>query len=145
MILLLDFQPFLFCGVLVSMSAGAIAATAAATGVAANIYGSAQQRKANAKAQDANQRQFDKSQNQDWINYLLTRGINPGSNPVTTGVIPTTGTTAVNTRLPLWATGSNFGPRTFRKAGTGAARAAAAARAAPSPAPAEAYPMDRTL
>jgi len=124
------------------VTAAGVAAAAGVAGVGMSLYGSAQQRKANAKAQDANQAQFDKSQNQNWINYLLTRGINPGSNPVTTGVIPTTGTTAVNTRLPLWATGSNFGPRTFRKAGTGAARAAAA----PSPAPsAEAYPMDRTL
>lgn len=82
--------------------AAAIAAGAAVAGTAVAYKGAQDQKKANANAQQQNQSQFDNSQNQNWINYLLTRGINPGSNPVETGKIPTSGYTAVNTKLPLW-------------------------------------------
>lgn len=83
--------------------AAAIAAGTAVAGTYMSYKGAQDQKKANQDAQNQNASQFAASQNQNWTNYLLTRGINPGPGGVKTGAVPTSGFTAVNTKLPLWA------------------------------------------
>lgn len=103
---------------------------AAVIGAGVSLYGINQQANENASAQAANQAAQATQNQESWNNYLMERGLNAnGSAP--TGVIPTTGTTAVNTKLPLWANvslGSNTSP-----AFTGATPAAGAAPAAAKP------------
>ncbi len=73
-------------------------------GGVATLVGNNQQNVANNAAQDANLAAIDKINNSAWTNYLMTRGISPNK-PVAAGVLPPKGQyTAVNTRLPLYAT-----------------------------------------
>ncbi len=73
-------------------------------GAAGTLYGANAQKTANNKAMDANVAAQDKQNNSAWTNWLMSRGIQPNS-PVQAGVTPGPGQyTAVNTKLPLWAT-----------------------------------------
>lgn len=81
-----------------------VAAAVAAVGVGTSLYGASQQRKANSQAQDQNARLQEQQNTSQWTNWLMSRGVAPTS-PVAPGVMPTEGNySAVNTRLPLWAT-----------------------------------------
>jgi hypothetical protein len=70
-------------------------------GAGASLYGANKQSKSQAATNASNQASVDKSDQNAWINYLLTRGVAVDPN-TPTGTIPTSGR-AVNTRLPLWA------------------------------------------
>lgn len=76
----------------------------AVLGAGASIYGANKQAGA---IQDANQQNTALQQQQNnsaWVNWLMSRGVAPTS-PVPAGVMPAPGGyTAVNTRLPIWAT-----------------------------------------
>lgn len=85
----------------------------AVVGAGTSLYGSNKQAKANAATNAANAKAVsdtnatnkamaDEANKLAWAQWLLQRGINPGSS-VTPGVIPQ-GTGAVNTRMPAWAT-----------------------------------------
>ena len=98
------------------MSMAWVAAGTAVLGAAASIYGSNQQKKANAAAQDQNIAQQDKINNAAWTNWLMTRGVAPTS-PITAGQMPSS-YAAVNTRLPLWASiNQPTGPSRWQKVG----------------------------
>lgn len=85
-------------------TSGWIGAAVGALGLIANVAGQNQQKKANARAQDANARLQDQQNVANWSNYLFSRGIAPTS-PVAPGVLPQEGQyKATNVRLPLWAT-----------------------------------------
>lgn len=91
------------------------AAAIAVAGVGASVYGTQQQKKANARAQDANAAAQQQSNEIAWSNYLLSRGIAP-TVPVAPGQIPEAGQyRAVNSRLPLYA---NVDPNVFAQPGT---------------------------
>lgn len=82
----------------------ALAGGAAVAGTALSLIGQNQQKKANQGAQAQNQRNLDTQNQHQWVNYLLSRGMNP-TGAVTPGYIPRAGQyEPVNTRLPLWAT-----------------------------------------
>lgn len=81
-----------------------IAAAAGVGGVVLAAKGISEQKKANAAAQAANKETQDSQNTLAWNNYLMARGIQPNS-PAAPGVVPGPGGySAVNTRLPLWAT-----------------------------------------
>jgi hypothetical protein len=81
--------------------AGVIAA--GVLGAGAEVEGSSQQSAAIKSAANTNANSQTALNNSNWGNYLLTRGISD-PNPVA-GVMPAAGTTtAVNTKLPIWAT-----------------------------------------
>lgn len=73
----------------------------AVLGAGTTLYGANKQAKAISSANASNQEAVDKQNQSDWNNYLLQRGIYTGGS-ATTGSIPTNAT-AVNTRMPLWA------------------------------------------
>lgn len=76
----------------------------AVLGAGTALYGANKQSKDNAHALDVNQQQQDKQNNVQWINYLMSRGVQP-TGPVATGVVPGPGQSrAINAKLPLWAT-----------------------------------------
>lgn len=86
-----------------AITAGTVAAGAALAGTAATLYGQNKQAKANQAAQNANIAAQDKQNNQAWSNWLMTRGIAPNTT-LEAGTMPTAAnSTAVNSRLPLWA------------------------------------------
>lgn len=71
-------------------------------GAGVSMYGANKQAKANAAAQNANIAAQKEAERQNWLRYLMTRGINPDPN-TPTGTIPGAAPGApVNTRLPLW-------------------------------------------
>lgn len=73
-------------------------------GAGTTLYGINAQKKANQSATNANKEAQDEQNLLAWNNYLLTRGIQPKT-PAAPGVVPGPGGySAVNTRLPLWAT-----------------------------------------
>lgn len=73
-------------------------------GAGLTLVGDNQQNGANNAAQNTNLAAIDKINSSNWTNYLMTRGISPKT-PVAAGVLPAQGQyTAVNTRLPLYAT-----------------------------------------
>lgn len=87
-------------------------------GAGASLIGAGQQADANASAQAANQAAQAEQNRSAWANYLMTRGLYTGGS-APTGVIPTSGVTAVNSRLPLWANVNISGaPKKWVKAGT---------------------------
>lgn len=98
------------------MSMAWIGAGLSVAGLATNIIGQNQQKKANARAQDANARLQDEQNRNVWANWLMTRGIAPTTS-VEPGVLPAEGQYRVtNTRLPLWAT-INLPPRAPQRGG----------------------------
>lgn len=77
---------------------------AAVIGGGVAMYGANKQSKDNAAARDMNLAAQQESERQNWLRYLMTRGINPGPD-TRTGEIPgATPGGAVNTKLPLWMT-----------------------------------------
>lgn len=72
----------------------------AVLGAGTSLYGASQQRVANNKAADANQKAQADANQASWANYLMSRGLNPAG--ATTGQIPQNAQ-AINQRLPLWA------------------------------------------
>lgn len=86
-------------------------------GAGATIYGANKQSDASAAANQSNQDNVSQANNESWTNYLMSRGLNPGGT-VPYGTIPT-GSQAVNTKLPLWATLAV--PNKFASQGGGAA------------------------
>lgn len=81
---------------------GLIAAVAVAgvAGAGASIYGADKQASAQSDANAANTAAVASQNQENWNNYLLTRGVQ--GNDAATGTIPT-GAPAVNAKLPLWA------------------------------------------
>lgn len=90
-----------------------VSLTLGIAGLATSLFGANKQAKAQAAANAANLQAVretnaantanaEKANQLAWAQWLMARGVNPGSN-VTPGVIPT-GTGAVNTRMPAWAT-----------------------------------------
>lgn len=77
---------------------------AAAVGAGTSLYGANKQAQSVSDTNAANQAAIAASNQTNWNNYLLQRGLNTGG-ATPTGQIPTSAT-AANTRLPLWA---NFG------------------------------------
>lgn len=77
-----------------------VAISVAAVGAGTSIYGASQQRVANNKAADANQKAQADQNAAAWSNYLMSRGLNPAG--AQTGQIPQNAQ-AINQRLPLWA------------------------------------------
>jgi hypothetical protein len=110
-------------------------------GGGATLIGANKQASANTANNNANIAVNDATNQSNWNNYLVTRGLaTNGQTP--TGTIPGT-TGAVNTKLPLWANvQSSNGPSQWVKSGTapnrtnvgitGAPAAIPAAAAAPS-------------
>lgn len=81
-----------------------VAVGSAVLGAGTSIYGANQQKKANQSAQNQNAALQREQNDAAWSNWLMTRGVAP-TTPVSAGVMPTAGnSTAVNTRLPYWAT-----------------------------------------
>ena len=81
---------------------------AALIGAGASIYGANKQAKSNQAAQEQNAEAQDKQNAAAWANWLMTRGVAPTS-PTAAGQMPSS-YSAVNTRLPLWATISQNKP-----------------------------------
>ena len=103
------------------MSMAWIAIGTAVVGAGTSLYGANQQQKANKAAQDQNIAQQDKQNAAAWTNWLMTRGVAPTS-PVTAGQMPSS-YTAVNTRLPLWASiNQPTGPSRWQKVGANYAK-----------------------
>lgn len=76
----------------------------AVVGAGAALYGANKQSKDNKAAQDQNAQLQREQNNSSWVNWLMTRGMQP-TGPVQAGQVPQAGQySAVNTRLPLWAT-----------------------------------------
>ena len=72
-------------------------------GVGAGLYGANKQSKDSAGARDMNLGAQQESERQNWMRYLMTRGITP-SEQTQTGVVPGHAPGgAINTKLPLWA------------------------------------------
>jgi len=74
-------------------------------GAGASIYGANKQAKAIASANAANQASEAEAARQNWVNYLMQRGVMPSSS-TQTGEVPTN-LQVVNTKLPIWATMRN--------------------------------------
>lgn len=73
-------------------------------GAGASLYGANKQSKDNQAAQDQNARLQQEQNNNQWVSWLMSRGVQP-TGPISAGTIPQAGQfKAVNTRLPLWAT-----------------------------------------
>jgi len=83
--------------------AAVAAGTAAVVGAGTAAYGANKQAKANAAAQDANIAAQKEAERQNWLRYLMQRGIVPDSNTQTGEVPGMVAGGAMNTRLPLWA------------------------------------------
>lgn len=82
----------------------AAVAGSAVLGAGVGLYGANRQSQDNARAQEQNAQLQREQNNAAWVNWLMTRGIQP-TGKVETGQVPQAGQyTAVNTRLPLWAT-----------------------------------------
>lgn len=82
----------------------AVAVVAAgAIGAGAAVVGSSKQASASDAATAQNAQNVSQANDQAWTSYLLSRGISTGS-VLPAGTMPTGGYTAVNTKLPLWAT-----------------------------------------
>jgi hypothetical protein len=93
-----------------------------AVGAAGTLYGANAQKKANQSAQNANQAQQDKQNDFAWNNWLMTKGIQPNT-PLAAGTMPSRGGySAVNVRLPLWATMKMPSTSTSGKAASAANR-----------------------
>lgn len=74
-----------------------------AAGIGTSLYGANKQSKDTAHAQDLNLAAQKESERQNWLHFLMQRGINPDPN-TPNGVVPGVPTGgAMNTRLPLWA------------------------------------------
>ena len=92
---------------------------AALIGGGTTLIGANEQSKATAAANTANQDEQAGINQTAWDNYLLARGLNTGANPAPTGTVPTSGATAANTKLPLWANVNVSGtPTQWTKTGT---------------------------
>lgn len=72
------------------MSFAAIAAVTSIAGVGLAAKGASDQKKAQKKALEQDQTNYEAQQAENWNRYLLSRGID--------------GSKAVNTKLPLWMT-----------------------------------------
>ena len=70
----------------------AIAAAASVAGVGLAAKGAHDQKKAQRKALDQEQANFEAQQKENWKRYMLSRGVDQSTGR------------AVNTKLPLWAT-----------------------------------------
>lgn len=101
------------------MSMAWIAVGTAVVGTATNLYGANKQAKAIEASNASNQEEQDKQNNSAWASFLLGKGVAP-TTPVTAGVMPSAGNyTAVNTRLPLWASmNTPTGASRWQKVGT---------------------------
>jgi hypothetical protein len=73
----------------------------AIVGAGVSLYGANKQAQNQKDANAANTANIDKSNNLQWNEYLMQRGIQP-TGQTTTGQVPTS-FTPVNSRLPLWA------------------------------------------
>lgn len=74
----------------------------AGVGTGVSMIGANKQAKDAAHAQDQNLAAQAESERQNWLRYLMTRGVNPGAD-VRTGQVPGYAPGAVmNTKLPLW-------------------------------------------
>lgn len=100
-----------------------VAAGAAVIGAGATVYGANKQAKASKAANDANLAANEASNEQAWTGYLMQRGL-AAPEGTAAGVLPGSGT-AVNTKLPLWASvkRSSTAPMTLRRKGTATAPA----------------------
>ncbi len=79
------------------------AAIAAAAGVGMGLYGANKQAKDSAAARDTTAASQAESERQNWVRYLMTRGITPSAD-TQTGVVPgATPGAPINTKLPVWA------------------------------------------
>jgi hypothetical protein len=95
---------------------------AIAVGTAGTLYSTNAQKKANQSAQNANQAQQDKQNDFSWNAWLMSKGVQPNA-PLTAGTMPTPGGySAVNTKLPLWATMKMPSTSTSGKAASAANR-----------------------
>lgn len=75
----------------------------AVAGIGASLYGANKQSQDTKSAQDQNAALTQQQNNSAWTSWLLSKGVQP-TTPVAAGTMPTAGnSTAVNTRLPLWA------------------------------------------
>jgi hypothetical protein len=80
-----------------------VAAVGAVVGAGATMYGANKQSKDAAHAQDVNLASNASAQRDNWLHYLMTRGVTPGPD-TQNGEVPGFAPGAVlNTRLPLWA------------------------------------------
>lgn len=79
-----------------------VAIGAAVLGAGTAIYATNKQTDASQAANTQNAQNVSQANDQSWTNYLLSRGISTGS-VVPAGTLPSGGS-AVNTKLPLWAT-----------------------------------------
>lgn len=106
---------FMCCGTWVAVAIGGSAILGAIT----SGEGISAQESENAATNASNAASISATNQSNWNNYLVSRGLaTNGSTP--TGTIPTTGT-AVNTKLPLWANVvSSNGPSKWVKTGTAA-------------------------
>ena len=84
------------------MSMAWVAVGTAAAGIGASLYGANKQAKDTAGANNANIAAQQESERQNWLRYLMTRGVNPGAN-TQSGEVPGFAPGApMNTKLPLW-------------------------------------------
>lgn len=74
----------------------------AAVSAATSMYGANKQAKATAAANDANLRAQEEAQRQNWLAYLMQRGITPSASTQTGQVPGYAEGSAMNTKLPLW-------------------------------------------
>jgi hypothetical protein len=86
------------------MSAIATAVIASGViGAGVNMHGANKQAKATSAANSANLASQQESERQNWIRYLMTRGITPTADTRTGEVPGAVPGGAMNTKLPLWA------------------------------------------
>lgn len=83
------------------MSMAWVKGATAVAGIGASLYGANKQSQDTRAANEANIAAQKESERQNWLRYLLTRGVQ--ADPSTaSGAVPTS-YRAVNTKLPLWA------------------------------------------
>jgi|688.fasta_scaffold2827749_1 hypothetical protein len=76
---------------------------AAVIGGGITLIGANKQAKADAAARAENSAAQAESERQNWVRYLMTRGITPSAD-TQTGVVPgATPGAPINTKLPVWA------------------------------------------
>lgn len=81
----------------------AIAGGAALAGAGIALHGANKQAKDNAAARADNAAAQAESERQNWVRYLMTRGVAPSAD-AQTGVVPgATPGAPINTKLPVWA------------------------------------------
>ena len=85
------------------MSMAWIAGGTAIAGLGASFYGANKQAQANRDANNANIAAEKESERQNWLRFLMTRGISPAANTVTGEIPGAVPGGALNTKLPLWA------------------------------------------